>query len=848
MRNFYGLAFRNLKARRLRMLLTTLGVVLGVGMVFGILLLTATMLKTFEDLFDSVYGKTDLIVSGKNSTGTLPTSELKKVRAVEGVKHAEGSLFSVFTLVKTSGKAEKGQQGQVNVAGVDPKGPDMTGAKIVEGRDLKKGAEITIEKNWAGGNGIKTGGKINLATPSGVKSFRVVGLFEFGTGSSFGGQGFASIPISEARSVMDNRDSFTEIDITLSSPEQLESVQRQLQKALGKGVEVVTPDAKTEQIQDQLQGLNILLYFFSGMALFVGAFIIFNSFSMTMLQRMREIGMLRTLGAGRGMILRSVLLEALLLGIVGSILGLGLGVGLALGLIELIKTFDFPIGGLEFPLTALIAGLFVGIIVTLFGAAYPAIRASRTSPIRAVLGVSQERTKPSTTRSLIGLVTLALGLAGVYLLASSSTVPTLVAVAGIAGIIFLFLGVALLAPAIVGPLSRAISWPIMRLQPIEGRLAADSARTNPNRTAATASALMIGLALVTAFGALGSSFLGTISDQIDKSLARDFTVQPKNFHPGGGPQQEVASKLRREIQKLPQTEVVAPERFLFLEDLPGGGGIGFGVDPKVHAEVDNTTFVGASEDEAYRRIGRGEVTVGEGLAQARNYKVGDKIKLSGASGTQKFRIAGIVRTAIFGGMTVGMSLKTMKNIYGVTADSALAIKAKSPDQRGQLKRGIDRLLKNYPQLDVLSNEDIKENIESQVNQTFSFFYALLGAAIIVSLFGIINTLSMNVLERTREIGIMRALGSSRWQIRRVIGIEGLLISIVGALLGLIVGILLGFVYVKGVTILVPSIQYKAPWTIIAIVAVIALVMGLVASIIPARRAARLNIIEAVSYE
>lgn len=830
------------------MLLTTLGVVFGVGMVFGVLLLSATMFKTFEELYDSVYGKTDLIVAGKSDVGTLPVSELKKVRAVEGVKYAEGSLFAVFTLVKKSGKAEKSQSGQLNVAGINPKGPDLTGGNTVAGRDVKKGAEIVVEKNWADSNHIKLGRSVKLATPSGVNNFRVVGLFEFGTGSNFGGQGFAWIPIGEARRVMDNRDSFTEIDIALVSPERLDTVSRELKKVLGKGVEVITPDAKTEQIQDQLKGFNVMLLFFAGTALFVGAFIIFNSFSMTMLQRMREIGMLRTLGAGRGMILRSVLLEALMLGIVGSLIGLGLGIGLALGLIAFIKAIGFPIGSLEVTTTALVAALIIGVLVTIFGAGYPAVRASRTLPIRAVLGMGQARTKPSGKRSVLGLVILATGLPGVYLLASSNSVPTPVAVAGVTGVIFVFLGVSLLAPALVGPISRAFSWPIRKVQPIEGKLAADSANANPNRTAATASALMISLALVTAFGALGSSFLRTISDEIDKSLARDFTVQPINFNPGGGPQQKVESKLQRKIQKLPQADVVTPIRFLFLEELPSGGGIALGFNPKTNADVDNTTIEGASEDEVYRRVGEGEVTVGEGLAKARNYKVGDRIKLSGASGTRTARIAGIIKTAIFGGITIGMSLETMKEIYGVTTDSTLAITAKSPEVRGELDRGIERVLKDYPQLEVLSNDEIKEGIEDRLNQMFSFFYAIMGAAIIISLFGIINTLSMNVLERTREIGIMRALGSSRWQIRRVIGLEGLLLSLVGALLGLIVGLLLGFVFVKGAAVAIPSIHYQPPWLTIAIVSIIALVLGLVASIIPARRAAKLNIIDAISYE
>jgi putative ABC transport system permease protein len=660
------------------------------------------------------------------------------------------------------------------------------------------------------------------------------------------------MPITEARRVMEKPRVYDEVDVVVRRGTTVPSVRKALRRRLGRGIDIETPEGKSQQTQDQLQSLNVVLYFFAGMALFVGGFLIFNAFNMTVLQRLREIGMLRTLGATGRMIARSVLREALLLGMVGAALGLALGVGLAKLLVILMRALDFPVGNIVFSPSALVAALVVGLVTTVIGALYPARRAGRISPIQAVAGAGEGRKPPRPRRAVIGLVLVALGLAGVYVLASADTTPAPVAAAGIAGVIALFLGIALASPFAIAPLVRAVSLPIRRLFPIEGRLAADSARANPGRTAATTSGLMIGLALVVGFGSLGSSFLHSISKEFDRSFARDLTVQPRGLTPGQGPQQTIASGLRQKIERIPEAKVVARERFFYTPRLPGpkkSDGLLLGFDPGDYEKVDSTKTKGVSRELLFRRLRQGWVSVGEGYANEAHLHPGDPITLKGPSGQRKTHVAGIVRTVIFAGQTVGMSIPLLHKVYGVTSDTEYAITATSKSARPVLQRKIERLVKrDYPNLVVLSNDELKSKIQTQLNQQFGFFNAILAAAIIVSLFGIVNTLSMSVIERTREIGVLRALGSTRWQVRRTIADESLVIALIGALLGIVVGLGLGYVFVRGLAAGIPGVSYTAPITTIAVVAVLGVILGLLASILPARRAARLDVIGALSYE
>jgi len=573
---------------------------------------------------------------------------------------------------------------------------------------------------------------------------------------------------------------------------------------------------------------------------------------------MREIGMQRTLGASRGMIARSVLIEALALGLLGAALGMGLGVLLALGLIELMKGFGFPIGNLRFTAIAPIAAIGTGLLTACLGALNPARRAGRIAPIRAILGTQGVRDELRPSRAVAGAALIAPGLAGAFLLGAADDTTTAVVAAGISGTIAIFFGIALLAPFLIRPLAAALSWPIRKLSPVEGRIAADSARSNPTRTAATATALMIGLALVVAVNTLGASFLHTVSDELDKSFARDLTVQPRGFAPGQGPQQTIAGGLTKRLAKIPEADVVTPMRLVFVSHLPAKmgsrkhpRGLLFGYDPAEFQKVDSSDFdTGkASREQGFAKVARGAVSVGRGYADEAGIEVGDTMLLEGPSGSHTAKVAGIVDTVFAAGQTVGMSLETMRDVFGIATDSQIALTATSDGTREELQGKVETILKrDYPNLTALSNDELKSDIEGQVSQQFGFFNAIVGVAIFVSLFGIINTLSMSVIERTREIGVLRALGTTRWQIRRTVGDESLVIAMIGALMGIVIGAGLGFALLKGLSFGIPGVSYTAPIGTMIAVAVAAVVLGIIASLFPARRAAKLDVVEALSYE
>ncbi|MDQ2675598.1 MAG: FtsX-like permease family protein, partial [Actinomycetota bacterium] len=387
MRNFGSLALKQVRSRRARSLLTAAGIVLGVGMILGVLLLSATINRTFTDLYDSVYGRADLIVSGGGQEESLPKRAFSKVQSASGVDEAVGRIQSIFTLVDGEGEAPPDATKQLNVAGQDPGAANITDSETVAGRDPERGREISLQDSWADANDIRVSDSISLATPDGERRFEVVGLFSFQSGFEFGGEGFAVMPLDAARDVMDKPRSFDEIDvIAAGGAETIASLERRIDRRFGKGVEVETPQTKSEDVESQLQAFNAILYFFAAMALFVGGFLIFNAFNMTVLQRTREIGMLRTLGTPRRRITGSVLREAALLGILGAVLGLGLGFALAYALAEFVRALDFPVGRLVFEWWAPVAAVATGLVTAVLGAFTPARRAGKTSPIRAVLG------------------------------------------------------------------------------------------------------------------------------------------------------------------------------------------------------------------------------------------------------------------------------------------------------------------------------------------------------------------------------------------------------------------------------------------------------------------------------
>jgi putative ABC transport system permease protein len=854
LRSIDGLAARQLKTRPLRAALTAFGVVLGVGMVFGVLLLVGTIRHTFDDLVSSAWGKTDLIVSGE-ANGILPESTVDRVRAVPGVSDAAAYIGGVFTRLDARGRAVEGAAGQIYVAGYDTAAMPPFDFRWVEGRKPGTGREIVLERNWARARGLSPGDRMRVATPTGTAELPVVGIFRFSSGLSFGGRGFAAMPVDAIRPLIDVPSGFHQVSVVVDDKDQLETIQKRLARALGPGATVKTPQGFSEDVKQQLNGLNLILYFFSGVALFVGGFLILNSFNMTVLQRMREIGMLRTLGASRRLITRTILTEALIIGALGSVLGLGLGIGLASGLIALMRGMEMPVGALQVTPGPAIVAVVIGMLVTAGGALWPARRAGRVSPIRAVLGSRGARTAPRRSRLVFGLALTIPGVAlGGQFWGGDSSGSALSGLYGISLTMTMFVGIALLAPFVIIPVIRLLAAPLRKVLPAGGRLAADSLLSNAGRTAATAAALTIGLSVVVVNSTFSASFMGTVSEQLEASFARDFTVQAagQTLETGGGP--GVPHRLAREIAAMPETRAVTPIRALFL-DLPGiesgqKQGIAKAYDPGVYPLMDATPVKGATRESALRGVAAGGVIIGAQYARLADLDVGDVVSLRGPGGAARAPVTGVLDgIADMGGNEMQMSLETMRRIYRITNDAQLAVRATSDAAAGPLGRRIEGLVaRDYPGVELASVVDKKKEVRDQVSATFNMFNSIVAIAVIVSLLGVVNALAMSVLERTREIGVLRALGSSRWQIRRTMLDESLLICAAGAITGVAAGLAIGVAWLPGFAKVMPGLMFHFPGTTAFTVAVAAIVLGTLAAILPARRAARLKVIEALSYE
>jgi putative ABC transport system permease protein len=848
-RSFDGLALRQLRTRPLRALLTGFGVVLGVGMVFGVLLLVTTIRHTFDDLLDSAFGNTQLVVSP--TAGTLSQSTLERVRSTPGVRDAGGMVGGLFTRLDAHGRPVEGPAGKLLVAGYDPRGFPPYDFKLLQGRWQRAGPEVILERNWARDRGLAIGDSIPVATPSGPARLDVVGIFRFSSGLSFGGQGLAAMTEQAERPLIQQPSGWWQISVAAADRRQVDGLAARLRARLGPGADVKTPRAVGDDIKGQLDALNVVLYFFSGVALFVGGFLILNAFNMTVLQRMRELGLLRTLGASRWMVTRTVLTEALVIGVAGSLLGLALGIGLAAGLIELMKGLGIPIGSLQVTSGAAIAAVLTGLLVTAGAAFWPARRAGRIAPIEAVLGGRQARARPGLRRGLLGLALFLPGLLlGGHLWMGGTSAGA--AMGGMVVTIAMFVGMSLAAPFVITPLVRALAIPLRWLAPAGGRLAADAARGNPLRTAATAAALTIGLSVVVVNGSMSASFLGTIRDQVDANFARDVTIHAQGYSldTGGGP--GVPGSLAQRVRRMPEVGAVTPVRALFMK-LPasqGRQGLVVAYDPASYGKLDRAPIRGATRETALRDVARGGVIVGSQYANAAHLKVGDTVTLSGAGGRRQARVAGVLGTlAAFNGLTMQMSLDTMRGVYGWANDAELAVRARDDAARAPLERRLAAIVRHdYPNLELQSAADVKHQIETEITRQFNLFNAIIAIAVIVSLLGVVNTLAMSVLERTREIGVMRALGASRWQVRQTMLDESLLITGAGALAGLGIGALIGWVWMSGLDSVLPGLTFHFPWATAASVAVAAVVLGVLAAVLPARRAARLEVISALKYE
>src|SRR5919199_5592714 len=850
LRRFSGLNLRNFRARTQRTLLTTIGIVLGVGIVFGVITLSDTMSGTFKELYSRAFGAADITVTAVASSGTFDEGVAQEIRGYEGVASAAPRLSVPASLI-LEGRQQNGlpEVQSMRLFGVEPASAALaTGFELTQGRYPQNGRELTLDGDSAESLGLAVGETGTVGPPRGAEKLKLGGILRK-PGGSFGGFGFGMAPLPYVQKAFDERGRISGIAVEAADGTPVTELTQRLDRDLGEGLQAERSETRTREMTDQLQGFRISLLFFAGTALFVGAFLVFNALSMTVLERTRELGMLRALGSTRAMIARSVIAEALLLGLIGSVLGVLFGYGIAKGLVYLFdNAFQFEITTLVLSPFALASAIVVGLVVTALAALYPALRAGRVSPVEAMRARSGttgvERRRSSIFPPLFGLLLVGVGAPWIYYLTKnlSANLDGLVYASGIAAVVGAFLGVSLVIPVLVRPLAALFSSLLRLLFGVEGRMAAANATRNRGRTALTASALMVGISLVVAFAALGGSVLGSIGSYLEGSLGSDYVVQPANQNSDV----TFSQNLPRKISEIPGVEKTTTIASTFLRD-GDGVNIVFGVD-RNYPDIFHINYAAGGPD-AFPKLEDGTALVGKQLAEQRKLHVGSKIELPTPKGPREYRVVVILENEIVGGGSgIYLSRETPAPDFNGSEGEVLAIKAVPGTDRGLLTRRIEDVLEAYPQFSLYSNAEWKAQIESDFDRQYVFFYAIMGVSVAVSAFGVVNTLSMSVFERTREIGILRAVGTTRLQIGRLIIDEGVVISLIGCLVGVAVGSALGYLFVLGSGAGGFEVDFFYPKLPALAALVSGLLIGVFAGLLPARSAARKSIVEAVQYE
>jgi putative ABC transport system permease protein len=850
-------ALKGLLRRKLRAGLTAIAVVIGVAMVSGTYILTDTIRAAFSTVFTSAYRNADAVITGRSAIGngsggdirgeapSLPASLLGRIRALPPVAAASGSVADSAQLVGHDGKVIGGHGAPGLAFSYSPAGRRFNPLSLVSGSWPAAPDQVAIDSGTAGNHHFKLGQTIGVVARGPVQRFRVVGTVKFGGVSSLGGATMAIFTLPEAQALFHKRGLLDQISVAARPGTSPSALVHAIGPLLPRSAQVRTGQQQAQKATSDTSGFLTIfqdfLLAFGGIALFVGSFVIANTLSITIAQRTRELATLRTLGATRAQVLRSVMLEALVIGAVASVIGLFLGLGLAAGLNSLLASFgiNLPQTSTVMKVRTIVVSLSVGTIVTLLAALRPAIRSTRVPPVSAVregsvLPPSRLTRFGPPTALAISLGAVALMLVG-SLVKSLSTAQALLAV-GI-GAVALLVATAMLAPRLVPPLARVLGWPATRLGGAAGALARRNSARDPARTASTAAALMIGLALVTTVGVLAaglkSHFNGTIKRVYQ---ANYFVTSTDNFTPIGAASENA-------LRHVPGVTVDTGVR--------GGEGQAFGsrinvtaVDPAITQVVTIPWRRGGQQTPS--GLAAHGAFVNQDFANQHHLHVGSPFVVeTPRGGMLHLVLRGISapgkNETPYGDVTIStatfdanyenpQNLFTFVNIRG----------GETPANTAALRAALS----GFPDAKLQTKQQWVSNQLSGLNTLLNLLYVLLSLSILVSLFGIVNTLVLTVFERTRELGMLRAVGMSPRQVRRMIRQE----SVITALLGAALGIPLGVVAALMVGAAIKYSAFTVPVGTLVVFVAAAIVAGLVAAILPARRAGRLNVLDALQYE
>jgi putative ABC transport system permease protein len=849
-----GVALKGLLGRKLRATLTAFAIVLGVAMISGSFVLTDTLSKTFDGIYDESYQATDAVISSEEAVNTgddtpeapaFSADVLSKVESLPGVRLAQGSIEDQARLVDKSGKPI-GKDGSGNAVGVDPSADQsLNPVKLVSGHWPRGEGEVAIDKATAEKQHFGPGETVGAFADGPVRNYRVSGLVRFGSVDSIGGTTITVFDLSTAQRLFDKQGKFDLIRVQAKDGVSDAQLLSQIRPLLSDTTQVKSASAQaSSDSKDTQAGMNVIKYFllgFGGIALFVGSFVIANTLAITVAQRMRELATLRTLGASRRQVLGSVVLEAFAVGIIGSIIGLFLGLAIAVGLKVLLDAtgFELPSGGIVFATRTIVVSLAVGTLIALLASLRPALRATRIEPIAAVReGAVMPRSRFAryalpTAATVVGAA-VALFSYGVF--ADGVDIKARL-LALVAGVLFLFVGVAMVASRFVRPLAFLLGAPGARFGGTAGSLARQNAVRNPARTASTAAAVMIGLALITFVAVIGEGLRSSFTSSVNELFVADYAITAGN--------NALTNKAAQAAAKTPGVEVVS--------EIRGGDGklAGksiqvSGVDGNATKVVDVTWSNGSSRIPA--QLGRNGAFIGDRYADDHSFSVGSPLIVTTPTGkTLHLHVAGIFDQPNGGSPfgDVSISKSTFDDSFA-NHDNQYTLLNVRGDPSDENSARLKQALTAFPNAEVETRDEFKNGQLSDLKTMLNILYVLLGLSVIVSMFGVINTLVLSVFERTREIGMLRAVGMTRRQVRRMIRHESIVTALIGAALGMAIGI-----FLAGLTSLALSgygVVFAIPYKSLAAFVAVAILAGMLAAILPARRASRLNVLEALQYE
>ncbi|MCX4434450.1 ABC transporter permease [Streptomyces mirabilis] len=849
-------SMRNFFAHKGRMALSAVAVLLSVAFVCGTLVFTDTMNTTFDKLFAAT--SSDVTVSPKTAKSdstpqngrpdSLPASVLERAKKAEGVKYAEGAVSSMnVTVVNSANKNMGSSTGAPTIAGNWTRN-DLRSMEITSGHAPRGPTETMVDADTADKHHLKLGDELRTIAVTGDFKARIVGIATFKVTNP----GAAVVYFDTAtaqRELLGTTGRFTNINLSAATGVTDDTLKQNVISSIGAGAYKV--QTQKEYSDENRSGvgsfMNVIKYAmlgFAGIAFLVGIFLIINTFSMLVAQRTREIGLMRAIGSSRKQVNRSVLVEATLLGIFGSILGVGAGVGLAIGLMKLMSAagMDLSTRDLTVKATTPVIGLVLGVVVTVLAAYLPARRAGKVSPMAALRDAGTPADgKAGLVRGIIGLVLTGAGTFALFTAAHADKATDGSLVLG-AGVVLTLIGFVIIGPLLAGGVVRVISAVLLRFFGPVGRMAERNALRNPRRTGATGAALMIGLALVACLSVVGSSMVASATDELDKSVGTDFIIQGN---------QRIVPQAAKAIETTPGLSHVTHYRDIEAKlTTPDGFSDSDGVtaaDPTYAQDLHRKTTAG----ELTAAYGKDSMSVGSEFATKHHVRLGDTLTVAFKGGsTAKLKVAAITDDDVVIDQGARyLSTQTMRKYLPanrIPPDQIMFASAKDGQEK-QAYAALKKSMEQYPQYQVRDQTDYKQELKDQIGQLLNMVYGLLALAIVVAVLGVINTLALSVVERTREIGLMRAIGMSRRQLRRMIRLESVVIALFGALLGLGLGMGWGataqkLLALEGLKVL------EIPWPTIIGVFIGSAFVGLFAALIPAFRAGRMNVLNAIATD